>query len=201
MCGNAYFVDSHTLVRLIAIMRFHCSTVRSMALPASPMPALAYSTSSLPRPDTVSATMRSTCSGTVTSTLSDSARLGALSLMAAAVSAAPLSLMSAHITRAPSAANSCAAARPMPEPAPVTIATFPYSLPAITSSWVTTISGYAAERPPSSGIAVPVIHPDSSLARTNARLAQSSTSPMRWIGLPMPACTFCSASVAPGEAP
>src|SRR4051794_28721464 len=46
-----------------------------------------------------------------------------------AVSAALVAFRSAATTRAPSRANSTAEARPMPEPAPVTTATRPSSLP------------------------------------------------------------------------
>src|SRR5581483_1203173 len=51
--------------------------------------------------------------------------------MAVTVSFALSRLMSATTTAAPSAAMRCAVARPIPEPEPVTIATFPSSTPTI----------------------------------------------------------------------
>src|SRR5690242_14247113 len=75
--------------------------------------------------------MRSHAAASVTSVSIENASPPA-ALMSRAVSLARSPMRSTHATRAPSAASRFAVAAPMPDPAPVTSATFPRILPAMT---------------------------------------------------------------------
>ena len=86
-----------------------------------PIPALLTATSSRPNASTAAATIASQAAGSVTSTTCGRAA----SPMAAATASAGSARTSATRTFAPRRASSVAQASPMPDPAPVTIATLP----------------------------------------------------------------------------
>src|SRR5262249_39957988 len=90
--------------------------------------ALLTSTSSAPKRATLSATIPSTSARRPTSTVSAIASPPAARI-SSAVRSARCAFSSATQTRAPSRANTSAMPRPMPWPAPVTIATLPASRP------------------------------------------------------------------------
>src|SRR5258706_11815051 len=85
-----------------------------------------------PRSLAASAAMRATSASFATSTFTPSVFAPLARAISAAASPAPW--MSAIAIAAPSAARRIAIALPMPAPPPVTIATLPWSLPAITGS-------------------------------------------------------------------
>ena len=91
------------------------------------IPALFSSTSSRPYLSTAARTIASASALSVTSPLAVAASPPPSPIFAA-VSSALDSLRSATTTRAPSRANASADARPIPDPPPVTRATFPSSL-------------------------------------------------------------------------
>src|SRR6266540_664908 len=91
------------------------------------MPAFAKRTSSRPKASTVCFTMPATWPELWTSTARPSARRPARA-MASAADRAPSPSMSARTTAAPSAHSRSALARPIPEAAPVTMATLPWNL-------------------------------------------------------------------------
>ncbi len=87
-------------------------------------PALLCTTSMPPYSAAAAANIASSERGSVTSVRTNIAVPPASWIMPT-VSLPPASSMSATTTDAPSAANASAVARPIPEPAPVTTATFP----------------------------------------------------------------------------
>ncbi len=92
--------------------------------PNDAVPAAVTSTSRRPKSATVCSTSATTAASCVTSVGTASARPPA-ALIAAATSAICWRVRAASTTAAPSRANASAIARPMPRPAPVTIATWP----------------------------------------------------------------------------
>src|SRR5438045_1044910 len=124
-----YFVTQNTDFRLMAITRSHdfssvSRTERSRSFHSTP--ALLCSTCSVPNCRTPSVIIRSTSASTATSPVTASA-CPFVRCTSATVSAAALPSMSATMTRAPSSANSTADSRPIPIPAPVISATFPFN--------------------------------------------------------------------------
>src|SRR5215467_6841282 len=130
-------------VRLMPMTRFHASGSVSVADPNDSTPAAVIRMSMPPNSAAARAAIASTCAGSDTSTAIAAARPPAAEISPATASAWPAS-MSATRTDAPSPANRIAAARPMPEPPPVTTATFCPSLP-----------GPPVIRPPAPSPAVP----------------------------------------------
>src|ERR1051326_4286546 len=109
------------------ILRLDSHTAGSSS-PTYPPPvaaALLWITSRPPQRSTVNATVASRSASAVTSVW----RNAAAAPSSRAIDSPPSSLMSAMTTRAPSATKRRAVAAPMPEAAPVTIATLPSSLP------------------------------------------------------------------------
>src|SRR5690606_8418317 len=103
-------------------------------LPPTPIPALLTSTLSPPSCSRAASTATAQSSGSVTScALAKAVPLPQLSLIASAVSAAPPPLRSVHSTPAPSSASRRACAAPRPCAAPVTSASLPAPLPAISA--------------------------------------------------------------------
>ena len=86
-------------------------------------PALLNATSSRPQRSTVPSVYALTAAASETS----APTANAASPISRATSSTASRLMSTQVTRAPSSANRMALARPMPEPAPVTIVTLPAS--------------------------------------------------------------------------
>ena len=111
-------------VRLTSTTRRHASIVRSsIGTGGAPVPALLKSTSIRPNARFVASKSSPTDCGSVTSVGTAMAR----SLLVAArraVSASASGRRPASATAYPSASKASAVARPMPEPAPVTIAAF-----------------------------------------------------------------------------
>src|SRR5712692_8631710 len=123
-------MQSQTPVRLIAITRFHSSSLYSwVRRPAPPIPALLNAQSSRPKAVTARSTIASTAADFATSVLTKIASLPA-SLTILRVSWPPGSTTSASINFAPSRAKIFAVARPIPEPAPVITAILPSNIPA-----------------------------------------------------------------------
>ena len=140
IAGIAARVHSIADFRLVPRTSSHCPSVMSATLPGAPIPMLLHRMSS--RPKVLSA-----------SAIADSASAGRVMSPAKATAWPPSSMISCRktsarssdrltrTTRAPSRANSSAIALPLPRPAsrdaaPVTIATLPFSLPPILSSFV-----------------------------------------------------------------
>ncbi len=101
--------------------------------PRETMPALAHMMSSFPKRSSAVATVRATSASTVVSASTATAGRSRSS-RSFTVASARSPRTSIATTFAPSAANSWAASRPRPEPAPVMIATLPSSLPMVTSA-------------------------------------------------------------------
>src|SRR5215469_14675698 len=124
IASTACFVPRNTPREFTAISRSHAS-VSSMSATALPlMPALLTRISSLPCFCTVAATTAFQSSSFVTSRRMNSA-VPLARVISAATWRPSSSSMSATTTFAPSLAKRRAVAAPMPEAAPVTIATFP----------------------------------------------------------------------------
>jgi hypothetical protein len=120
MCGSAARVSRNGAVRLTRMTRSHSASDTSAAADIpSMMPALFTSTSSPPKVSTAAATTCSTTAGSLRSPVTATAVPPAASI-SATTALAVSALTSATTTLAPSPANRSAAARPMPEPAPVT---------------------------------------------------------------------------------
>src|SRR3984957_17849902 len=124
----------HTKVplALTAKHRSQSSSVASITDPLLFTPALLYSTSTRPYSSVTFWKAAPTWVISETSALTARARPPA-SAISSAVSMAASATRSTTAAAAPSRANRVAAARPIPEPAPVTTATWPLSLPAIGS--------------------------------------------------------------------
>src|SRR3984957_17467552 len=119
----------HTKVplALTAKHRSQSSSVASITEPLLLTPALLYSTSTRPNSLVTWANAPSTWAGSARAAPPASA-LPPASAISPAVSLTAWVAMSTSATDAPSRANSTAAARPIPDPAPVTTATLPASL-------------------------------------------------------------------------
>src|SRR5664279_341192 len=120
---NASCVQRKTAVRLMSTTVFHCSTVRSSSgSGGAPVPALLKSRSSRPKALRVAAKSALTAAGSVAS-------VGTASALAASLPAAERVASSASARRParatcqPASSRASAEARPMPLPAPVTMAT------------------------------------------------------------------------------
>src|SRR5438552_2566295 len=114
---------------LMAMVRSQMASVvvRTDSSASSKMPALLYSTSSLPKWSTAVLTQTATSPSRVTSAVTGNA----FPSRPATVSWTALSLTSTATTRAPSPTKVWVATRPMPLPAPVMSATLPSSRPNI----------------------------------------------------------------------
>src|SRR3972149_11854164 len=125
IAGTAASVPAMTAHRLTAMVRSHLSRGASgkRGQPAF-MPALLCRMSIPPNVSSVKATICSTSAQRVTSVCTNAARLPASST-SRTVSRPPASSTSAMATAAPACTRAMAVARPMPEPPPVTRATFP----------------------------------------------------------------------------
>src|SRR5262245_7987531 len=141
MTGMTARAARNVPVRLMPMTRLHAAGSVSVAEPNDSTPAAVIRMSMPPNSATARAAIASTCAGSDTSTASAAARPPAAEISPATAPALPAS-MSATRTHAPSLANRIAAARPMPEPPPVTTATFCPSLP-----------GPPVIRPPPSAVA------------------------------------------------
>src|SRR3954452_15461574 len=120
---NASRAHRNAPVRLTSTTERHCSTVRSsMVAPGTLMPALLKSTSRRPNSFAAAAKSRATESGSVTSVGTAIARPDP-ARPALAVSSSISGRRPHKATEYPSVRSAMAAARPMPLPAPVTIAT------------------------------------------------------------------------------
>ena len=115
-------------MRLIASSRSQSSSVRSWAAPVIVMPALFTTTSTPPNASIAACTPAATSALRVTSIVHAVASPPAARI-SAAVSSAVSPRRSATATRAPSSAKRSDVCRPIPDPPPVTSATFPSSLP------------------------------------------------------------------------
>src|SRR6516225_8783881 len=128
MAGMTALAARNVPLRLMPMTRFQASRSVSVAEPNDSTPAAVIRMSMPPNSATARAAIASTCTGSDTSTAIAAARPPAAEISPATAAAWPAS-MSATRTQAPSLANRIAAARPMPEPPPVTTATFRPSLP------------------------------------------------------------------------
>src|SRR6266700_1789693 len=110
--------------RLIALMRSNTSPLTSAVSTAGLwMPALLNAASSRPKVETVCSTMAATSASSATSQRMPFA-LWPAATRSSAAERTPASLTSASATAAPASAKALAVARPMPEAAPVTSATW-----------------------------------------------------------------------------
>mmetsp|Transcript_4367 Transcript_4367/g.11412 ORF Transcript_4367/g.11412 Transcript_4367/m.11412 type:complete len:273 (+) Transcript_4367:168-986(+) len=108
--------------RFVSTTERHCSYVSSsIGTPGVKLPALLKSKSSLPNSSTVALKSALTAAGSVTSVGTTSA-LPPAAVTSAAVCSRPSRRRPASATAQPCAANAALTARPMPVPAPVTIA-------------------------------------------------------------------------------
>src|SRR6266487_892496 len=128
IAGMTALAARNVPVRLMPMTRFHASGSVSVAEPNDSTPAAVIRMSMPPNSAAARPAMASTCAGADTSIAIAAARPPAAEISPATASAWPAA-MSATRTQAPSPANRIAAARPMPEPPPVTTATFCPSLP------------------------------------------------------------------------
>ena len=117
-------VPRNTPSRLTRISARHSSRLVSISAPRAATPALLTRTSSLPNALRVASITPAHPASAPTSWASASAMPPA-AVMSSTTSAAGASAMSVSTTRAPSRASARALAAPIPEPAPVTIATLP----------------------------------------------------------------------------
>ena len=130
MIGTAYLQHRYVPVRLTAMVVFQISSSSS---PTGRSPftsetaAQLKSTSRVENRSMHDRTIACTWPALETSVFTKKASPPS-SRIAATVSSPGSSLMSEATTEAPSRANRIALARPIPDPAPVTIATFPFSL-------------------------------------------------------------------------
>ena len=126
---TSYFMHSHTPVTLTAIVRSKSFWVQAVVdLPLPSIPALLNAQSSRPYASTARPTIASTSAEFETSARTNVAAPPA-AVTCSTVSWPPASVTSATTTLAPSRAKTSAAARPIPDPPPVTSATFPSTLP------------------------------------------------------------------------
>ena len=122
--GISYFRQSQTPLRLTLMTRSQSSSVQSTMFPNAMMPALLWAQSRRPYDSTACAISAATSLAFVTSVWTKVAS-PPLAAIIRTVSSPPARAISETITRAPARANAIADALPMPEPAPVTSATFP----------------------------------------------------------------------------
>jgi hypothetical protein len=122
--GIAYFVPMKADFRLTAKTLSQSAALKSSRRCTSDKPALLCSTSSLPSFSTAVAIIAATSGSSPTSARIANA-LPPASSMDLTVEAAASSERSTHATLAPSRANVAAHSRPIPEPAPVTMAALP----------------------------------------------------------------------------
>ena len=128
--GAAAWEHRNVPLALTAKLRSQSSSVASSTEPLLFTPALLYSTSTRRYSPSTWPNALATWSRSATLAATGSAVPPAALIWAAvSLAAPPLTLTTA--TAAPSWANRAAAARPIPEPAPVTTATLPSSFPAI----------------------------------------------------------------------
>src|SRR5580704_7230377 len=122
--SSSYFMQLQMPRRLTAFTRSKSSALVS-AVSASGLctPALLNAASSRPKVETVCRTMAATSSASATSHRTPIA-LWPAATRSSAADRAPSSLTSAKVTAAPASAKALAVARPMPEAAPVTSATW-----------------------------------------------------------------------------
>ena len=104
------------------MIAFHRSRPSSSVSPPNEMPALLNMRSSRPAVATTSSTSACTAAASVTSTVAGRALPGPVADAVAAVAAAASPSRSAQRTSTPSRTSAYASARPMPDPAPVTMA-------------------------------------------------------------------------------
>ena len=138
MTGRTCLQVRKTLLRLTAICLSQTSSAISTGPPAAEPPTLLTRTSMRPNSRRQASTARATEAASVTSH-SAVAKRPPSSRMRSAVSSMDAGFRSTPKTSAPSCANRTAAARPLPQPAPtdpapVIIATLPWSLPAMVVS-------------------------------------------------------------------
>src|SRR5215471_2381403 len=95
--------------------------------------------------------------------------------------------ISATATRAPSRAKSCAPARPIPEPAPVTIATCPARRAIVYACLLADIAGLVWQELPVRAV-VRVIFPHLRLVDTDAEALAFRNAPCRAVGDRQPVC-------------
>src|ERR1700733_13355284 len=132
MPGAAAWEHRNVPLALTAKLRSQSSSVASITDPALFTPALLYNTSTRPYSLRICSKALVTCSRSATLATTGSA-VPPEAAISPAVSLAASALRSTTATAAPSRANRTAAARPMPDPAPVTTAVLPASLPVIAS--------------------------------------------------------------------
>src|SRR5580693_8150521 len=132
MPGAAAWEHRNVPLALTAKLRSQSSSVASITDPALFTPALLYNTSTWRYSLRICSKALVTCSRSATLATTGSAEPPEAAI-SPAVSLAASALRSTTATAAPSRANRTAAARPMPDPAPVTTAVLPASLPVIAS--------------------------------------------------------------------
>src|ERR1700729_715238 len=132
MPGAAAWEHRNVPLALTAKLRSQSSSVASITDPALFTPALLYNTSTWRYSLRICSKALVTCSRSATLATMGSA-VPPEAAISPAVSLAASALRSTTATAAPSRANRTAAARPMPDPAPVTTAVLPASLPVIAS--------------------------------------------------------------------
>src|SRR6202050_831500 len=128
---------------LTAKHRSQSSSLASTTEPELFTPALLYSTSTRPNSPLIWRKARSTWAASATSAPTARARPPA-AVICSVASFAAWALRSTRATSAPSRANRSAAARPIPEPAPVITATRPESLPVIVGGVLSSDRRHAA---------------------------------------------------------
>ena len=127
MCGIAAITPRNTPRAFTSITRSQFATVASSRVPATRIPALLTSTSSLPNASIVASMAACHDSGRVTSRWTYSA-CPPISFISASTLRPSSSSTSPNATFAPSRANSRASAAPIPRAPPLTNATLPASL-------------------------------------------------------------------------
>ncbi len=134
MCGSTARVSRKGAVRLTRMTRSHSASLTSASADIRSMiPALLTSTSTPPKRSTAVATTASTTDCSLRSPVTATAMPPA-SLISSTTARTPSALRSAATTRSPWAAKVSAVARPMPEPAPVTMTPRPSSPSAMNRS-------------------------------------------------------------------
>ena len=128
MCFAAAWAQYTVPSRLTSMMRSQSSSEIAitgpwLVRPARRMPAAFTSTSRRPQLSAMPSTARAACAGSETSR-STSRTCPPSALMVSATAASPSALRSQSATRSPRRARASAVARPMPDAAPVTAATF-----------------------------------------------------------------------------
>src|SRR5581483_12511841 len=128
---SAARVGRYVPLRFVSTTRSHSAGAGARSRASGRTPAEFTSVVRCEKRCSVSSIMRSQAAASVTSASRASASPPA-AVMARAASRARSATRSTHATRAPSAASRRAVAQPIPEPAPVTSATFPCILAAMT---------------------------------------------------------------------